>query len=404
MLFVLINTLLYIGVSVLYWLRYRKFDAYMLLLSAYTGTAVMCLAYYSTAPDAYQGIALYPFIYLVVVLLIFLRPFKGLEFDATSMNVHETWHIKALMWTVIVSGLVSLFFTIPEAVELIQSGEWGMLRNMLYEDEESVELYHNSFERIAKNINGYMHPFTVVMVFYYLSKEKTDKIVTFLLLTVWLGNSFFGAMLVASRGLVITMLLELVLTLVLFKNVIDKKTKQVLTVTGIVMLIPVAIYMIAVSVSRFGEEDAGGSVFTYLGHSMLNFNANMMVPMHDYAGGKYFAQYLLNLLGLDSTINLQELGYTGGTGFYTFIGSFYIDFGPMGTFLLAVLMMAILNRFANREQKSISDMMVIVFFLIYYLKGVFVIGTSSALSWLMLMVLFMIVRYAENIPQQEIIE
>jgi len=376
----------------------------MLLLSAYTGTAVMCAAYYSTVPEEYQEIALYPFVYLLVILLIFLRPFKGLEFDTSSMAVTETWHVKALTWTVIISGLIALFFTIPDAVDLIRSGEWGRLRNMLYEDEDSVELYHNQFERIAKNINGYMHPFTVVMVFYHLSKEKINKIVTLLLLVVWLGNGFFGAMLVASRGLVITMLLELALALVLFKNTINKKTKQVLIAIGIVMLIPVAIYMIAVSVSRFGEDDAGGSVFTYLGHSMLNFNANMMVPMHDFADGKYFFQFLLNILGVDSTINLQDLGYTGGTGFYTFIGSFYIDFGPVGTFFLAVLMMAILNRFANKEQKNVSDIMVLIFFLTYYLKGVFVIGPGSSLAWLMLFVLYTIVRYAENIPQEEVIE
>ncbi len=399
-----INSLLYLGASFFYWLRYRKFDAYMLILLAFTVTALMCHLYYLNNPDPYKNIELLPFVYLFVVLLIFIHPYRGLDIHISSINIKETRYIKAFTWTVIISGLISLYYTIPEVLELIRSGEWGELRNTLYEDEEDVKLYYSEFERIVKNITGYAHPFIVVMAFYHLSRPKVNKVITTLLFTIWLGNSFFGSMLVASRGMVVISLLEVVLVYLFFKDTIGKKVKKFILIIAIVSLIPVAQYLYDVSISRFGEQEAAYFVFEYLGHSMLNFNENMMVPMYDYADGKYFFNYFLPYFGIDPNINMKDLGYTGGTGFYTFIGSFYIDFGPTGTVLLAILMLFFINYFASKKKKNITDIMVLVFFAKYYLDGVFVIGRGSALEWLMLFVLCVIIKICEKSSDQKIKE
>ena len=102
------------------------------------------------------------------------------------------------------------------------------------------------------------------------------------------------------------------------------------------------------------------------------------------------------MFGGNSVINLKSLGYTGGSGFYTFIGDFYIDFGPIGTFLLALVVSIFLRHFTKKANKKLSDLVLIVFFANYFMTGVFVIGSGSALSWIMCGVVYLIVRNAEN--------
>ena len=389
---------------VLHWIMRRSIDLYFLILSAYTLTSLCCAAYLYTSPKEFENLMLYPFIYLFIVLLIFIAPFKRIDIKLDTINIHNTCMTKALTWVVIIAGIFSLYFTIGEALETIRSGEWGALRQQLYNDEESIELYHSFFEKIVKNIVGYMHSFIVVILAYHMSRSKINKTIVTLLLIVWLLNGFFDSMLVASRGMVAGMLLEFLLVLSLFKRVISKKIMKTIPVLAFFFLIPVISYLVAVSVSRFGEEDAGSSVFYYLGHSMLTFNADMMVTMHDYAGGKYFCKYFLDMFGMDSDFNLVALGYKGGSSFYTFIGSFYIDFGPIGTFLIAVTVSVFLLTISQKKRYNLSDLMIIVYFANYILCGVFVIGKGSALGFVMLFFLCGIINFAENQYKRNIVK
>ena len=123
-------------------------DSYFLILSAYTLTSFCCAAYLYSSPKEYESLMLYPFIYLFIVLLIFIAPFKRLDIKVDAMNIHNTWMTKALTWVVIIAGILSLYFTIGETKEIISSGEWGALRLQVYQDGESIELYHSFFEKI----------------------------------------------------------------------------------------------------------------------------------------------------------------------------------------------------------------------------------------------------------------
>lgn len=400
---VIINALLYVVSLFLHWNRRRMIDSYFLILSAYTLTSLCCAAYLFSYPKEYEGLMLYPFIYLFIVLLIFIAPFKRLDIKADTMNIHNTWMTKALTWVVIIAGILSLYFTIGETKEVISSGEWGALRQQVYQDEESIELYHSFFEKIVKNIVGYMHSFIIVILAYHMSRPKINKTVVTLLLIVWLLNGFFESMLTASRGMVTGMLLEFLLVFALFKRVIPKTIKKTIPVLAVLFLIPVVSYLVAVSVSRFGEDEAGSSVFYYLGHSMLTFNAEMMVPMHDYAGGKYFFKYFLDFLGINSSFNEAALGYKGGSSFFTFIGSFYMDFGPIGTFLIAAVVCIFLLTITQKKRYKLSDLIIIVYFMNYILSGVFVIGKGSALGFVMLFILCIIINLAERQHERKLI-
>lgn len=389
-----INCLLYIVSLCFYYVKRKSIDTYFVLLAAYTITAVLCLCNVIKDPSSYSDIYFYPFIYLFFCLLVFISPYKGLKLGQ-QVQVINSLPIRILTWVYILSGFIAIYYTLPNTIELIRSGEWGMLRTRLYSDQDIV-LYHSFTEKIAKNVHSYLEPFGIVMCFYYLTLEKKQRFLIICAFISYIGYAFLSATLVASRGMVVNFMLQLALVFVLFRDIIAVRIKRKLGFVSLLLCVPLVMYLLTVSISRFGEADATSSTLSYLGHSMLNFNQGVMSTMHDYANGKYFFEFFINLLGGDSSIDLKALGYTGGTGFYTFIGDFYIDWGPIGTVFFAVLVSAFLRRFTRKRRIMLSDLVIIVFFASYFMNGVFVIGRGSALSWVMCGVVYIIVRIVEK--------
>ena len=395
--YTIINFILYLVVLLPYLKKKKSIDVYVILLSAYTLTALICSFYYISGQKDYTELSLIGFVYLFVCIIILLFPFRNFSVQVDKIKVNENnTIIKSLVYIYAVTGLISIYYTLPETLDLFRSGEWNILRQTLYDDEESVVLYHSQFERIAKNLHSYLNPFGVVMCFYFLSRWKSHKFLTILMFVSWLLNAFLGATLVASRGLIVTLLLQFVMLFFLFKDSISRGIKKALSVIMIILSVPVAFYMTVVSVSRFGEDDAGSSVFAYLGHSMLNFNQNIISSMHDYAGGKYFFNYFISLFGGNPSINLQSLGYKGGTGFYTIVGDFYFDFGPIGTLTIFVLFSILLCVLMKRKPIRLSNLILIMYFAFYYMRGVFVLGMGTALGMFMCLVVYLIVRTTES--------
>ncbi len=389
----LINACLYIVALLVYWLKAKDIDTFFVLMAAYAFTAVMNLLYLNSGASSYHHTTVLPYIYMFVCFLICFKPYQGMTIGK-SLYIKETPLIKILTWIYIVTGILSIYYTIPDAVMIMTMGDYGELRNQMYNDAESVQLYNSQFERLCKNISSYTSPFCIVMAFYQLSKPEKKWYIIILLFGIWLVSTFLSSVLVASRGMVANLILRVVLILFIFKESISAKVKRVFVVTLGILCVPSFIYMMAVSVSRFGESEATGSIFMYLGHSMLNFNQSVMGSMHSFAWGRKAFSFFGGFLGWEP-LDTHSLGYTGGTGFYTYLGTFYIDFGPVFTFLLCIFLCKLISKHIHNKSKSFSDLIVIVYFASFFMNGVFVIG-SYGLQWIMVWVVYRIVKFSEK--------
>lgn len=393
MAFEVINSILYILSLIFYWRKYASFDTYFVLMMAFAFTAIMGACFQASGDSPYHNTSFFPYIYFFVCICICFKPYAGFHLDK-KLNINETILIKLLMWVYIITGALAFYYTLPNAMVLLQSGEWGELRNQLYQGD-NIELYTSQTERLAKNIFSYLGPFGIVMAFYQLTKDNRKWYVVVLLFTTWLGNTFLGATLVASRGIVAILLLRIGLILILFKESIPHKVKRhFYYVLGLVS-IPAAMYLISVSVSRFGEDEAGSSIFFYLGHAMQNFNENCMMAMHDFAWGQYALSYFSGIFGWHPLV-VEKLGYSGGTGFYTFLGTFYIDWGPIGTMLFCSFLCLFISNYTQKKKKTFSDLIIIVYFASFFMNGVFVIGSGYALQWIMVFIVYYIVKFSEK--------
>lgn len=390
----LVNAGLFIVALFIYWRKVHQVDTFFVLLLAYGFTAIMCLLYQNSGESTYQT-SILSYFYMFLCFWICLSPFKNMEIDST-LYIKETRLIKLLTWMYIITGIVSIYYTLPNAIMIIQSGDYFEIRNSLYQGEEA-SLYHSQLERLCKNISSYLSPFGIVMGFYQLVKPDRKWYIVIPLLGTWLVNTFLGATLIASRGIVAVLILRVLLVFVIFKAAIPSKIQKIFIGTIGVLCIPVFFYLMAVSVSRFGEANANSSIFMYLGHAMQNLNENCIGAMHSFAWGKYALSYFGSILGFSfGPDDFVKLGYTGGTGFYTFLGAFYIDFGPIFTVLFCALLSVFIKKYTTKYSKSFSDLIIIVYFATFFINGIFVTALGYAIQWIMLWVVYEIVKIAEK--------
>lgn len=379
-----------------YYRRNRRLDIYSLILSVYTLVAICCVLYAHSAPHEYDNLSILNFIYLYVAVMIFISPFKNKKFSSDSVYIKQTFFIKCLIFVYFISGVVSVVYTLPRAISLAAMGDWSAVRADVYNDMTGIELYTNQFERLCKNLYTYLAPFGVVWVFYQFTKPKFNAILTFSMLIIWAINEYCSATLIASRGMILSFGIKLFTLYIFFRNGIPSSRKKYIYIGAGVALAFFLSYTLSVTESRFGDE-ANDSLFMYIGHSMLAFNDGIMGSMHDFAWGRYFFKWLYDLCGFDSTINFTQLGSTHGTAFITFVGCFYVDFGPLGTLLFGLLFSRWLSTYTNKETYPLSIFIVIVYFATWFIDGVFVFGRSQSLTWLMLLVLSFILKRAEKV-------
>lgn len=396
--YIIFNALLYLFTLIVYWIIKRKFNLGFLILTAYTLIASLAIPY-----DYFLGllyphdVTLLPFVYLFIVLLIFIRPY--LKYDENlvdKIKVRSVNKLKIIAYLFILSMFFSAYILLPEAIKNIEGGEWQDVRNELYSGDLEVAKYSNFLEQIMLIYNQYFRLVSIVIFFYFLTLKKQNR-----LFIVLLGLSCFVPIMLmsictSSRGMMANLFLEFLAGFFLFKSQLSVAIKKKLYKVGLIFVSTILVYSIAVTISRFGEETNYGSselsLLDYFGQPMLVFNDGV-ADMDSYANGKYFFKILLEILGYDATYDQVRMGGHWGFGFYTFIGSFFIDFGPIGTFIIALFFPILIKRNVDGKVIYFENLFLFYFFFIFFLEGVFVTGESSIIAWLFAMVVYLFLKF-----------
>lgn len=388
--FVIFNASLYVASLLIYWLKRRKTDAGLILLAVYSAIAIACVFNYASNPHVWK-LQLWSFIYLFIIVILFFRPYF---FDSNTLYqklyVRNKQILKFVTFLYILLAYIAIFYSINQAIENIKLGAWLFIRNQLYANE--IELYTNQLDRVSKIISGYLRPVAIILFFYYLTNKELKKIWLIIFGLSIIGPLTITAINTASRGLLVNLAVSLFIGYMIFRKGIPKSTKKVLVIVSLILIFLALSFSMAVIDSRFGESQRGSSLLSYFGQSMLNFNYGLTDSIRKFGNGKYFLDWFLPLFGIDQ-INMNSLGTHFGTGFFTFVGAWYIDFGPVGTFLIALLLPLIISRiFRYKSKVDIADLYIYMFYLEYLIMGVFVIGRGYALSWFIAIIIYTILK------------
>lgn len=339
---------------------------------------------------------MFPYIYLFGVLLILVKPLSKLSTQSCNIERFDNSNLHKLAILYIIAAGIDISISLPHTLELFTSGDWGALREQLYADEDSIVLYDNQFQRLIKNFCSYLFPFAIVYAFIQLTKKKVNILFTVLLFIAVLLPSFLGATVVASRGMLVVVAFKLCICYVLFRSSIPKARKKYILQMAVLLLTGYLTYSIIVSISRFGQDEAGSSIFMYFGHSMLTFNQGIFNSMHDYAWGNRFFSWFIDSFGGDSYFNADKLGSTAGSGFLTIVGTLYVDWGPIGTVIVAILANRIMMPFFSKANLALSDLIIIVFYTSTLAEGIMVFGRGRSLVWVTTFIVYFIVKKIQN--------
>jgi oligosaccharide repeat unit polymerase len=390
----ILNALLYISALGIYYRKFRRvLDAGFILLAVYTITAVVCVFYYATNPNQWHLI-LWPFIYLFIICLLAFRPyFKYRSTDIShKLQIRKLKLLNLFCWIYIVCALIDLIFSYNAITNALNADNW---RN-LYDEHAAGEilLYNNQVERLAKNFTGWLNPLAICSFFYYLTLHKKNWFFLSLLITAIIFPNFSISIVVAARGMTFIFAIKLFLGYIFFENAISKKTKKALTIFAALFFVLFLSYILAVTTSRFdsnsSDYDSKASLLFYFGHSMLTFDYGIADSIEKFMYGDFIFRSNQDLYnaGFDAV-----LGTHFGTNFFTFVGAWYLDFGPIGTLLIAFLLPILLFGYWRNKQKiDMADLFLYFFYLSWLLNGVAVHGRGYYLQWLMTVIIFTLLK------------
>ena len=395
MIYALINIVLYFCLFFYYRKKEKGIDIYQIIVSLYLGTAIMCTINYSKHPNNWQDLGFIPFLYMFVVVSIMFQPIRHFSLNPQAFQWRDNSKLFFLGCFYIILAFLDTYYYYDDTIERITDVDWGKLRNQFYNDEDSIQLYKNQWEKLIKNLLTYLRPFAVIYAFFQTTKKGniTFSILLFLAIII---PTFVTATMVASRGMIFNLTISLILGFLLFKNKMPKRNVYILSICGVIISVLFFIYATSVTVSRFGEDEAGSSVAEYFGVSMLAFNDGVFYNMYDFGYGKNFFAWFIDLFGGDSSFDTAKAGSTHGTAFFTIVGSLYIDWGPIGTIIVAYLAYILISRFTRKKMVMMSDMVIIFFYINLLAAGIFAFGRGRALVWIMTFVVYFIVRLLET--------
>lgn len=392
MIYALLNALLYIGLLIWYKRKYHKIDCGFLMISLWTVIAVFCFLYYLTVPNKYH-LQLWPFLYLFFAFILYIRIFIKKEREVLNVTDYTPKQNKIIDY-------ICYFYVFCMFVNLL-SADYNLASFSLsnvqenaadsYADFHAAEAWHSQtlLERISRNYAVWFLNVAIIGAFHWIVRGK-EKI-GMLLLALIVIDQGLKSIQIASRGSLFVFVLLLLAVYLIYKDYIPHKTKKTLFQAALVSGGVLLIYMLAITISRFGEMGEGGSdsLFVYFGHSMLTFNYGVADSMNGtFMGARTFR----NFIGLDPEFVFDAdlmLGTHFNTGFITTIGMLCLDFGFIGTIALGLVLPWVLLRLIKLDN-SIGGIFVYVFYLHRMMNGVFVNGSGADAAYFSMVLVYLI--------------
>ena len=363
-----INAVLYWVLLLVTYTKHKRITIGVFITAVYAIIASFCVVSVNNEPSKWS-LTLWPFIYLYVCVYMLLKPMLA----NSELNIRfydRDYSLYKKIATIYIS--ISLFSSVvylPVAYDHIINPQWVDLYAESHEIKES-----NIFIKLS-NLFFHVRYLGLILFFYFLSFGATRKF------QILLGISAVLPVLLvticnASRGGIIALAVSLALSYYIFAKYLSNNIKKFLKM-ALLLVSPVPIiYIVVVTVARFDPSvsyvSAEDSVTYYLGHSMLMFNYGLVDTINLYWHGSYM-------------FGLGDLPYNGthyGTDFFTIVGAFYQDYGPIFSFIFIYLISKYFNKLFRKREIGIPELYLIITYAMLIFNGVFVIGIGYGIQFI----------------------
>ncbi|HHX69733.1 MAG TPA: oligosaccharide repeat unit polymerase [Gallicola sp.] len=316
-----------------------------------------------------------------IILLLFIIPvmrFKGNNIYTIRSNQLQIFNVVSYLF--IISGISAIIFFLPTVYKLFSSNiSLLVLRTNMVGGESYVG--PGAFYNIS-NLISQFYPIILIFYFYSISFLNKSKLFNFLLL-LSSTSYIFNVLSVVGRDGFILWLMSYIFSFLLFRNHISKKSKQkhiklLYYTIGVALL-----FIVPITIARFfyqGHEAGLDSIVKYSGAQFANFNNFFnRIPNPEKYGSftDIFPIFNFNFRSSDVIFldSWEEKVWAFGIDtnvFSTFIGSFYLSIGKVGTFILGIVFFVLGYLISkNSNQVSLSKIILITLFAQIILHGFF---------------------------------
>ncbi len=308
--------------------------------------------YYDLIPDIQGKITTFPYVFLIGCMIFSFSPFYRINFS--HIRHIDSCNYEKLLYDLACILIICSFLPLIEHLFLIVQNN-GTTINFQQQLSDTYEIKResdiNKLSSLARLMNGFLSSFrcvTIVLFFYFLGRKNySRKFKSFLFFPIL--NSFLYNFLGASRAALFIDLANVILCFLMVQNTysfyLQKIVKKILflligSITSLLTIISTARYFF--SSKDFIADSLFDWIAIYFGEATIRFNAQMW-NIYMYMQGDNCFSFIKSLLGLPTFTDLLERRsfWTPRTNipthvFYTFIGDFYGDFGPLGCILILI--------------------------------------------------------------------
>ena len=381
----IINSFLYVVTFIYVYSKHRTISVGVFLMFMYATISLFCVINYN-ASSHFWHFSFFSFLYLYIVILIFMKPFMKNRFvihenPLSSYNIYRT-----IAKVYIALAIFSSIVYFPIALDSLRSSDLADIYEVAHEEKEG-----NLFSKFT-NLFFHVRYLGMVLFFSFLAKEKQSKIFLFLLGIAAFLPVILATISLASRGGMVALFANFAIVYLMMKDILPKYVKRTLIIAVSIIIPLILIYFIAVTVSRFEASslniDAGESMMYYLGHSMLTFNYGVMDTIQNYANGAYMFDC--------SSLKDIRFGTHFGTNFITFVGVLYLDFGLVGTVLVAIIFCSYFCKIGRRRYLDIPDIYLLLTYSMLIFNGVFVLGRGYGIQLLEAWIIYFLLKFIQR--------
>lgn len=399
MFYAFLNSFLYIILLLWYWNKYHKVDCGFLMISLWTFVAVCNFFLFLTVPNEYH-LQLWPFLYLFGAFLLFNRLFfkrRKEVLNVTEFTSGQNMVIDYVCYFYIFCLIINLLNADYSLSSLSLSSVQENAADS-YMEYHAADKWHSKtlLERITMNYAVWFFNVAIIGAFQWIAQGKSRKGLA--LLGLLIIDQGLKSISIASRGSLFFVVLLFVAVYLIYKESIPKTARKSLKQLALIAGGILTLYMLAITISRFGQMDEGGSdsLFEYFGHSMLTFNYGVADCLNQtFMGARTFR----NIIGIDEDFLFDAdsmLGTHFGSGFTTTIGMLCLDFGFWGTLVLGLVLPWILLRMIKLDN-SIGGVYVYVFFFHRMMNGVFVNGSGADSAYISMLIVYTVLFIAMKV-------
>lgn len=372
------------GLLIYKWRQQRSFNVGSVITLYYLISALFSIVvkqndYWPYGP--FPTLTIIPTILYCGLLTFAIIPFYNLRPETIEKiePINEK-RFKTISWILIAFTSASLAFNFNEIVGSLQSGfaasmsGFSDIRGEFYDsvsDNVGGEGMQLSAAQYLINFAPAFSPIMLLFFFYSITFMKNSKVMNLLLFLsslVIVLQSFVSA----SRTQSIYWLMTIIPIYMFFRPFIKEKTKWV--INGLIGLLvsTMAIYFVAVSISRFEDRNTGtnGYLAYYAGQTYPHFvnvwdhytydgiTVDRLLPIT--------SKYILRNK-FDRTLYREREGQRIGAPvniFFTFLGDALIDFGVVGMFIYLIIFVMICKRCMKSFIRSVTLSHLIIYVLL----------------------------------------